>query len=82
MAKTHTMEERLTQLNSERARVQAGGGEGRIAKQHEKGKMTARERIDAFVDPETFIETGAFRRNRTTAFGTSKIGRASCRERV
>ena len=69
MAKTHTMEERLTQLNSERARVQAGGGEGRIAKQHEKGKMTARERIDAFVDPETFIETGAFRRNRTTAFG-------------
>lgn len=72
MAKQHSMEERLTHLNEERARVHAGGGEARVAKQHDKGKMTARERIDAFTDPESFIETGAFRKNRTTAFGMDK----------
>ena len=61
MAKQHTMEERLTHLNEERERVQAGGGKARVEKQHEKGKLTARERIDAFTDPGSFIETGAFR---------------------
>ena len=72
MAKQNTMEERLAHLNEERARVQAGGGEARIAKQHEKGKLTARERIAVFTDPGSFIETGAFRKNRTTAFGMDK----------
>ena len=72
MAKQHTMEERLAHLNEERARIQAGGGKARIEKQHEKGKMTARERIVAFTDPGSFIETGAFRKNRTTAFGMDK----------
>lgn len=72
MAKQHTMEERLAHLNEERARIQAGGGKARIEKQHEKGKMTARERIVAFTDPDSFIETGAFRKNRTTAFGMDK----------
>ena len=72
MAKQHTMEERLTHLNEERERVQAGGGKARVEKQHEKGKLTARERIDAFTDPGSFIETGAFRKNRTTAFGMDK----------
>ena len=66
------MEERLTHLNEERERVQAGGGKARVEKQHEKGKLTARERIDAFTDPGSFIETGAFRKNRTTAFGMDK----------
>lgn len=72
MAKEQSMEERLANLAEKRARVQAGGGQARIDKQHEKGKLTARERIDAFVDPGSFIETGAFRRNRTTAFGMDK----------
>ncbi len=68
MAKQHTMEERLAHLNEERARVEAGGGQARVDKQHEKGKLTARERIESFTDPGSFIETGAFRKNRT-AFG-------------
>ncbi len=72
MAKQRTMDERLEHLNKERAHVEAGGGADRIAKQHEKGKMSARERIDAFTDPGSFIETGAFRRNRTSAFGMDK----------
>lgn len=66
------MEARLAHLKEERARVQAGGGAARIEKQHEKGKLTARERIDVFTDPGSFIETGAFRKNRTTAFGMDK----------
>ncbi|MHA2504411.1 MAG: acyl-CoA carboxylase subunit beta [Candidatus Kariarchaeaceae archaeon] len=37
-----------------------GGGEKRIAAQHEKGKYTARERIDKLLDPGTFVETGQF----------------------
>ncbi len=72
MAKQDTMEARLAHLEEERARVQAGGGAARIEKQHEKGKLTARERIDVFTDPGSFIETGAFRKNRTTAFGMDK----------
>ncbi len=72
MAKEKSMGERIDHLANERARVQAGGGEKRIAKQHDKGKLTARERIDQFVDPGSFYETGAFRKNRTTAFGMDK----------
>ncbi len=67
--KVHTMKERLAHLDEERARVEAGGGEARLDKQRAAGKMTARERIAALLDEETFQETGAFRRNRTTTFG-------------
>ncbi len=72
MSKQQSMAERIEHLAQERARVQLGGGEARIEKQHEKGKMSARERIEAFVDPGSFVESGAFRRNRTTAFGMDK----------
>ena len=71
MAK-HTMAERLDKLAQERARVEAGGGEKRIAKQHEKGSMTARERVNALLDEGTLLEDGAFRKNRTTFFGMDK----------
>jgi len=64
-----TMAERIDDLTAERARVHAGGGEKRIAKQHEQGKMTARERIEELVDGGSFHEVGAFRKNRTTTFG-------------
>ena len=72
MAKEKSMEQRIDELTEARATVQAGGGEKRIEKQHAKGKLTARERIDQCVDPGSFTETGAFRRNRTTAFGMDK----------
>lgn len=70
--KKKTMDELLKQLDERREAVQAGGGEKRIAKQHEQGKMSARERIDNLMDAGTFTEVGAFRRNRTTAFGMDK----------
>ncbi len=70
--KQPTMSERIEELSTKRAQVEAGGGEKRHAKQHEQGKLTARERIDALVDKGSFEESGLFIRNRTTLFGMDK----------
>ena len=49
----------VEQLGKLEERLRAGGGESRIEKQHRAGKMTARERIAALLDPETlFLEIG------------------------
>ncbi|MCL6638212.1 MAG: methylmalonyl-CoA carboxyltransferase [Firmicutes bacterium] len=55
-----SMQEKLDQLNKLRAKVEAGGGQKRIDKQHESGKKTARERINALFDPGTFREIDVF----------------------
>ncbi|MCB9745469.1 MAG: acyl-CoA carboxylase subunit beta [Alphaproteobacteria bacterium] len=47
----------------------AGGGEDRVARQHAAGRMTARERIDALLDPGSFQELGRFVTHRCTDFG-------------
>ena len=50
----------LFQLNKKLQQVKLGGGEKRIAKEHEKGKLTARERIEYLIDSESdFLEVGA-----------------------
>jgi len=46
-----------------------GGGAERIKKQHEGGKLTARERIDLLLDPGTFAETDRFKTHRCSDFG-------------
>ncbi|MHB8634300.1 MAG: acyl-CoA carboxylase subunit beta [Thermoplasmatota archaeon] len=46
-----------------------GGGAARIAAQHEKGKYTARERIDLLLDAGTFVELDPFVRTQATRFG-------------
>src|SRR5260370_36872073 len=46
-----------------------GGGEDLLEKQHQGGKLTARERVDALVDPGSFEETGMFAEHRATLFG-------------
>lgn len=52
---------RLSRLNHRLETIYLGGGAGRVAKQHQKGKLTARERVDALIDPGTkFLEFGAF----------------------
>ena len=56
----------LDQLDLEAAR---GGGEDRIRKQHESGKLTARERIGKFLDPGTFVELDKFKTHRCSDFG-------------
>ncbi len=62
----------LETLAERRRQSLQGGGEARIAKQHEKGKLTARERIDILLDPGSFVEIGAFVRHQQTAFGLDK----------
>ncbi|HMD90090.1 MAG TPA: acyl-CoA carboxylase subunit beta [Anaerolineaceae bacterium] len=51
---------RILELRALREKSKQGGGFDRIAKQHEKGKMTARERISFLLDPNTFSEMEAF----------------------
>jgi methylmalonyl-CoA decarboxylase subunit alpha len=51
---------RIAKLRALREQAQAGGGADRIAKQHAKGKLTARERIDLLMDPGTFHEIEPF----------------------
>ena len=58
-------EQLATKLNTSRQ----GGGEKRLQRQHGKGKLSARERIDYLLDPGTFEEVGALVTHRTTDFG-------------
>lgn len=64
-----TMAERIAELNKRKQEIELGGGQKRIDKQHEAGKLTARERIDRMVDPESFQELFAFARHRAVYFG-------------
>lgn len=67
------MEEKLRELEERQAKVRAGGGPKRVAAQHDKGKMTARERIEMLLDPGTFVELDAFVEHRATELGMDKI---------
>ena len=63
------MEKKLKNLAERRAKVEAGGGEKRIEKQHSTGKYTARERIEKLLDAGTFVEIDAFVEHRCAEFG-------------
>ena len=63
------MEDRLEQLRKRRERALKGGGQDRIDAQHQKGKMTARERIQYFFDDGSFNEIDQFRTHRNHKFG-------------
>jgi acetyl-CoA/propionyl-CoA carboxylase carboxyl transferase subunit len=63
------MDDRIEDLRERRERANKGGGDDRIAAQHEKGKLTARERIDYFLDDGTFHEFDQFRTHRNHTFG-------------
>lgn len=56
-------------LDKKRSAARLGGGAKRIAIQHEKGKLTARERIEVLLDPDSFQETGMFVEHRCDYFG-------------
>lgn len=55
-----TLDPRIAELRAVRAKALEGGGAARIAKQHQKGKLTAHERIERLLDPHTFNELEAF----------------------
>jgi propionyl-CoA carboxylase beta subunit len=65
-------EQEIERLETLRAEAALGGGEVRINQQHERGKLTARERLDLLLDPGSFIEFDAFVTHRATDFGLDK----------
>ncbi|WP_297495729.1 carboxyl transferase domain-containing protein, partial [Thermococcus sp.] len=66
------MEEKLNELYEKREKILAMGGEKAVEKQHAKGKLTARERIEKLLDPGSFVEIGMFVKHRVTGFGLDK----------
>ncbi len=61
--------ERFDRLRDMRAQAQLGGGQQRIDQQHERGKLTARERLELLLDPGSLVEFDAFVTHRATDFG-------------
>ncbi len=66
------MREVLNELERRREEARKGGGEERIAQQHKRGKLTARERLDVLLDEGSFEEFDMFVEHRATEFGMAK----------
>jgi propionyl-CoA carboxylase beta chain len=62
----------VVELEARRAQALMGGGEKRVAAQHDKGKLTARERLDILLDPGSFEEFDTFVEHRAVDFGMAK----------
>ncbi len=67
-----TIQEKIQALIEKREKARLGGGEKRIQSQHNKGKMTARERIAYLLDENSFEEFDMFVTHRCTDFGMDK----------
>ena len=64
-----TTREKIEHLRALREQARLGGGERRIASQHEKGKLTARERLELLLDSGSFVEIDQFVTHHATGFG-------------
>jgi acetyl-CoA carboxylase carboxyltransferase component len=62
----------MERLEKMRKSLYAGGGEQRLKAQHERGKLSARERIEKLVDPGTFVEYNPYISSRSVEFGMEK----------
>ena len=67
-----SVQERIEELRKRRAASQEPGGKDGTRKQHERGKHTARERIDLLMDPGSFSETDPFAKHRSHDFGMER----------
>lgn len=67
-----TMQKKIEELNKKRETAKQGGGAQNIKRQHDKGKLTARERIDLLLDKGTFTEMDMFALHNNTDFGMEK----------
>ena len=65
--------EKIENLKQRKAKIKEMGGEARIAKQHEKNKLTARERLDLLFDEGTFQEIDMFVKHRSTNFNMPQL---------
>jgi len=63
------MREAIQHMKDQRGQAYRGGGEERIKKQHEKGKLTARERLDRLCDAQSFVEHQTYIRGRSKNYG-------------
>jgi acetyl-CoA carboxylase carboxyltransferase component len=61
------LQERLDELNKRKESAYHAGSERAVARQHERGKMTARERVERLLDPGTFVELDLLARHRSPA---------------
>ncbi|AJM78029.1 acyl-CoA carboxylase subunit beta [Rathayibacter toxicus] len=68
----HTTAGKIADLKARYHEAVTASGEAALHKQHAKGKLTARERIDTLLDPGSFVEIDEFVRHRTHAFGMEK----------
>jgi propionyl-CoA carboxylase beta chain len=66
------MQDIIRQLDEKRAAARLGGGQKRIDAQHAKGKLTARERIELLLDPDSFEEWDMFKGHRCTDFAMER----------
>ena len=66
------MKDKIEELKKLKEKAKLGGGKVRIKTQHDKGKLTARERIELLVDEGSFDEIDAFVKHRATDFGLDK----------
>jgi len=64
-----SMHDKLQRLQELRREAELGGGEDRIAQQHQRGKLTARERLDLLLDEGSFVELDRFVTHRASGFG-------------
>jgi acetyl-CoA carboxylase carboxyltransferase component len=71
--KTGAVLAKLRDLQERECKIREMGGAAAVASQHERGKLTARERIELLFDPATFRETDMFMKHRGTLFGIEKI---------
>jgi acetyl-CoA carboxylase carboxyltransferase component len=69
VATPHPIEERLTQLAALREQALHAGSPAAVERQHQRGKLTARERIDLLLDPGSFVELDMLARHRAHGFG-------------
>ncbi len=63
----------LAELQERRDKVKEMGGRRNVERQRQRGKLTARERIEKLLDEGTFCEIAMFAKNRGSAFGMDKI---------
>lgn len=68
-----TIDELMKNLKEREEKARAGGGEKRVKAQHEKGKLTARERIDLLLDKDSFVELDLLVEHRCSNFGMDKV---------
>lgn len=68
-----TIDQKIEELKQIKDKARLGGGKARIDSQHEKGKLTARERVDILLDKGTFTEMDMLAHHHSTSFGLDKV---------